>query len=326
MIFGNWRPWGAAAALPPVRLLERARPTPAGVLRLGRRALPGAPVRAHADRGRRRDRPLDPAGSGRTPLQEVVTRNARAAWSVVLGLLAAATMPVAIVATRYSDVLRAPARRLRDPGRGRARRSSPSCSPAARGRSTGRRSGKAGRRRRRRESGRLLGILGSAWRPRRRSRSPSTSCSSPSSRSRDASPGAGQVVGPGERRLHCTFPCSRSAPACARPGPARASTSTTWRCARRSVRSTCAPSRRSSSTSSRGTRTSRASCARTPTRSGWTGSCTWTSTTRASSRARRSSPSTRAGRRRGRGAAPTSGTSRGSSRSRSPRSCSSRRS
>jgi hypothetical protein len=32
-----------------------------------------------------------------------VTRNARAAWSVVLGLLATATMPVAIVATRYSE-------------------------------------------------------------------------------------------------------------------------------------------------------------------------------------------------------------------------------
>jgi len=32
-----------------------------------------------------------------------VTRNGRAAWSVVLGLLAAATMPVAILATRYSE-------------------------------------------------------------------------------------------------------------------------------------------------------------------------------------------------------------------------------
>ena len=32
-----------------------------------------------------------------------MTRNARAAWSVVLGLLAAATRPVAIVATRYSE-------------------------------------------------------------------------------------------------------------------------------------------------------------------------------------------------------------------------------
>jgi hypothetical protein len=32
-----------------------------------------------------------------------VTRNGRAAWSVVLGLLAAATMPIAIGATRYSS-------------------------------------------------------------------------------------------------------------------------------------------------------------------------------------------------------------------------------
>jgi hypothetical protein len=32
-----------------------------------------------------------------------VTRNPRAAWSVIVGLLAAATMPVAIVATRYSQ-------------------------------------------------------------------------------------------------------------------------------------------------------------------------------------------------------------------------------
>ena len=32
-----------------------------------------------------------------------MTRNGRAAWSVVLGLLAAATMPVAILATRYSE-------------------------------------------------------------------------------------------------------------------------------------------------------------------------------------------------------------------------------
>ena len=31
-----------------------------------------------------------------------MTRNTRAAWSVVLGLLAAVTLPVAIAATRYS--------------------------------------------------------------------------------------------------------------------------------------------------------------------------------------------------------------------------------
>ena len=102
VIFGKLAPVGRCRGLPPVRLLERARPAPAGVLRLGRRALPGTPVRAHADRGRRRDRPLDPAGCERSPLQEIVTRNPRAAWSVIVGLLAAATMPVAIVATRYS--------------------------------------------------------------------------------------------------------------------------------------------------------------------------------------------------------------------------------
>jgi hypothetical protein len=32
-----------------------------------------------------------------------VTRNPRAAWSVIVGLLAAVTMPVAIAATRYSE-------------------------------------------------------------------------------------------------------------------------------------------------------------------------------------------------------------------------------
>ena len=32
VIFGNWRPFGAACGLPPVRLLERARAAPAGVL------------------------------------------------------------------------------------------------------------------------------------------------------------------------------------------------------------------------------------------------------------------------------------------------------
>jgi hypothetical protein len=32
-----------------------------------------------------------------------VTRNARAAWSAVLGLLSALTMPLAILATRYSS-------------------------------------------------------------------------------------------------------------------------------------------------------------------------------------------------------------------------------
>ena len=50
------------------------------VLRLGRRALPGASVRAHPDRRRRRDRPLDPAGGRRPPVRQAVdARTARVA-------------------------------------------------------------------------------------------------------------------------------------------------------------------------------------------------------------------------------------------------------
>ena len=66
---------GGGAAL---RLLERARAAAAGVLRLGRCSLPGASVRAHPDRGRRRDRPLDPARSSWPSLQEAVTADRRA--------------------------------------------------------------------------------------------------------------------------------------------------------------------------------------------------------------------------------------------------------
>ncbi len=50
-----------------VRLLERARAAAAGVLAVGRDAVPGAAVRAHADRGRRRRRALDPPGRARPP-------------------------------------------------------------------------------------------------------------------------------------------------------------------------------------------------------------------------------------------------------------------
>ena len=78
LIFGNWRPFGALRRRLPVRLLERAR---AAACRSTRGsagdALPGAPVRAHADRGRRRDRPLDPARSGWPPVHEAVTPGAR---------------------------------------------------------------------------------------------------------------------------------------------------------------------------------------------------------------------------------------------------------
>ena len=93
----------------PVRLLERARAAPARLLGVGGGALPGAAVPAHADRGRRGDRPLDSAGSGWPSLQETVSSNGgpprpgSARASVFVGLLAVATMPAAILATRWSE-------------------------------------------------------------------------------------------------------------------------------------------------------------------------------------------------------------------------------
>ena len=78
VIFGNWRPWGACGGGAPLRLLERARAPAAGVRPSRQPALPGAAVRAHADRGRRRDRPLDPARSRWPSLQEAVTADRRA--------------------------------------------------------------------------------------------------------------------------------------------------------------------------------------------------------------------------------------------------------
>ena len=102
--------------LPAVRVLERSRAAPARVLELGSSALPGAPVRPDADRRRRRDRALGRACRRRAAVQEAVvgagaatsseartSGNARAVAAVVVGLLSAATMPVAILASRYSE-------------------------------------------------------------------------------------------------------------------------------------------------------------------------------------------------------------------------------
>ena len=78
----------------PLRLLERSRAAVAGVLGVGGRALPGAPVRAHADRGRRRHRPLDPAGRRWPPLRSSSNggppRPGSARASVFVGLLSVA--------------------------------------------------------------------------------------------------------------------------------------------------------------------------------------------------------------------------------------------
>ncbi len=71
-----------------VRLLQRARGEAARVLGLRGDALPGASVRPDPDRGRRCDRPLDPAGSGWPPVHQAVTpgraarsRSACSRWS-----------------------------------------------------------------------------------------------------------------------------------------------------------------------------------------------------------------------------------------------------
>ena len=67
MICGRWLPQGALVFALPVRVLQRARPAAAGVLPVGRHAVPGAPVRGHADHRGGRGRPLDPAGRDRPP-------------------------------------------------------------------------------------------------------------------------------------------------------------------------------------------------------------------------------------------------------------------
>ena len=71
LIFGNWRPVRRCRSLHAVRILERPRQSPARVLAVGVGALPGAAVRADADRGRRCHRPLHTSSCRRSSVQEV---------------------------------------------------------------------------------------------------------------------------------------------------------------------------------------------------------------------------------------------------------------
>ena len=67
MICGRWMPQGALVFALLFGFFSALAQRLPGVLPVGGDAVPGAPVRDHADRGRRRRRPLDPAGRRRPP-------------------------------------------------------------------------------------------------------------------------------------------------------------------------------------------------------------------------------------------------------------------
>ena len=94
-----------------VRLLERARrPAAERVRQPVGHALPGAAVHADADRGRRRDRPLDRAGGRRPAVCQAVSA-ARPASPSCFGALAVLAIPVAVVLLAVSERASAAARR-----------------------------------------------------------------------------------------------------------------------------------------------------------------------------------------------------------------------
>ena len=111
VICGNWRPFQTAAICLLFGFSQALAQRLAGLLGVGRspdrRALPGPPVRHHADRRRRRDRPLDATRRQWPSLQEVLRTGPRAMpvragpWSSACSRCC--VMPVAIAATRWSD-------------------------------------------------------------------------------------------------------------------------------------------------------------------------------------------------------------------------------
>ena len=274
LIFGNWRPFGAFAARAAVRLLERAR-VPAARLSDSESALavavPGAPVRAHADRRRRRHRPLDPARRRWPALRQAVApaRERRGAW---LGAARAARARAAgrrVRAARQTDQVTLAAGDRRRVRRGRPRARSRSCWPGG--------------------PGAISNARSAAWAARRPHGSGGCSASSAlciglTAARRARLLRAADVFGVDRRGHYNRCPPVFEIGNSLREARFRQQLELRPRSSRRrrSAPSTCARSRRRASTRFPRRPTSRASCAPTPTTSASTGSSTSTSTTRAS--------------------------------------------
>ena len=256
LIFGKWRPFGAFGGGAALRLLERARlPAPARTAdSCAPAALPGAAVRPDAGRGRRRDRPLDPARRRWPPVREAVDRRALArdrARPAGRRRRCRVRRRARAAASR-----RPPARRRRSRSRSPCLRARPR-SPARAARAAAAAIGALARRASRPRRPGSLGVAGLCVALSARSRSASTACST-SSRLRAGS----------RRRLYnqrADVRDRQQPPRGARPPGARlpqVELATKIRAqvpARprgRAVRACC-----------RRRRTSRASCARTPTTS-----------------------------------------------------------